>query len=76
LPVFIDKYIRTLERALISSSVLINICMKYYEHTKLSTRIEMRLEVIIIDVISTIWVLSFGIQMDFKTKKAEQSNNF
>jgi hypothetical protein len=44
--------------------------------TYLITRNEMRFEVVISDVILfTIWVQSFGIRMDLKTKKAEQSNN-
>ena len=49
-----------------------------YNHlnSKLSIRTDVRYEVAISDVISTIWVQSFEIRMDFKTKKAELLINF
>ncbi len=59
------------------SLVILAATKNIFEHTKLITRVEMRFEVVISDVILfTIWVQSFGIRMDFKTKKAELLINF
>jgi hypothetical protein len=58
------------------TKVLFDITKYMRLNTKLSIRTDVRYEVVISDVISTIWVQSCEIRMDFKTKKAEQSNNF
>jgi hypothetical protein len=58
------------------TKVFFDITKYMHLNIKLSIRADVRNEVVISDVISTIWVQSFEIRMDFKTKQAEQLNNF